>query len=223
MDPVAIAADAGLRTTLVNVGVGLWRHDFGRDFTSRVEAGVLRLDRLNAGTAFWAPTGLASLAYVTPYGDAELAYSHTVTTNPVLGQTLLADDVHLRGGVPLTKDGKLLLAATAGYQTGLLVDDNIGLDSRVRMVIGDVALGYRVTKLLVAGIRYQHVDQRSDVSLPGLPLSFVQNSVMLGASLKFPSDLDMPRTYRSPRRVDTSDEIRDTVRTPREEVQPEVH
>ena len=199
---------------LVNVGVGTWRHDWGRDFASRIEAGVLRLDRLNSNTGFWSPTGRAALAYVTPFGDAEVAYSHGVTTNPVLGQTMLSDDVRLRAGVPLTKDGKVVLSATAGYQHGQVVDDDAELQTQVDTVLADAAIGWRWTRLVMLGVRYQHVNQWSDVTLPGLPERFFQNAVYLGATIEFPPDSDMPRAYRSPQRVDGSDEIRDSDGTP---------
>jgi hypothetical protein len=202
---------------LVTTGVGTWRHDWGRDFASRVEAGVLRLDRLNSNTGFWSPTGRASLAYVTPFGDASLAYSHGVTTNAVLGQTMLSDDVRLRAGVPLTKDGRVVLSATAGYQHGQVVDDDAELQTRVDTVLADAALGWRWTRLVMLGVRYQHVNQWSDVTLPGLPERFFQNAVFLGATIEFPPDSDMPRAYRSPQRVDGSDEIRDSDRAPRSE------
>ena len=205
---------------LVNVGVATWRHDWGREFASRAEAGVLRLDRLESQTSFWAPTGLASLAYVAPFGSAELTYSHTVTTNLVLGQTLLADDVRLRAGLPLTNDGRLALAATAGYQHGLLVDETVNLAADVDTVLADAALGWQVTRPLSLGLRYQHVDQWSDVTLPGLPRRFVQNAILLGATLKLPPDAEMPRTYRAPVRVDGTDEIRDTAQTQPAEVRP---
>jgi hypothetical protein len=203
---------------LVNVGVGRWRHDWGRDFASRVEAGVLRLDLLNNGTGFWEPTGLAALAYVTPYGDAELAYSHGVTTNPVLGQTLVSDDVRLRGGLPLTTDGRFVLGMTAGYQHGTLVDERAERDADVDTVMGDVAFGWQITRPVRLTARYQHVNQWSDVVLPGLPLRFVQHMGMLGAIIELPPDADMPRSYRAPRRVDATDEIRDTVQPPRDDV-----
>jgi hypothetical protein len=198
----------------VNVGVAVWRHDWGRDFASRVEGGVLRLDRLNTDTGFWEPTGRASLAYVTPFGDAELAYSHSVTTNPVFAQTMLTDDVRLRAGVPLTKDGKIVLSATAGYQHGQVVDDNAELETDVDTLLADVGLGWRVTPLWLLGLRFQHVDQWSDITLPGLPERFYQNAVFAGATFEFPPDSDMPRAYRAPRRVDGSDEIRDSARSP---------
>jgi len=206
---------------LVNVGVGRWRHDWGRDFASRVEAGVLRLDLLNNGTGFWEPTGLAALAYVTPFGDAELAYSHGVTTNPVLGQTFISDDVRLRGGLPLTPDDRFVVAMTAGYQHGTLVDDRAERAADVDTVMGDVTFGFQITRPLRLTARYQHVNQWSDIVLPGLPLRFVQHMGMLGATIELPPDADMPRSYRAPRRVDATDEIRDTVQPPRDDVRPE--
>ena len=212
---------AELQRQLVSAGVGIWRHDWGRDFASRVEAGVLRLDRLNTGTGFWSPIGTAALAYVTPYGDAELSYSHTVTMNPVLGQTLLVDEIRLRGGLPLTKDGKFSVATTLAYQKGRLVDEDAELEADVDVVVADVGLGWQATRNLAVGLRYQHIEQRSDTSLPGLPLRFVQNGVMAGAVFKLPPDAEMPRSYRAPRRVDGSDEIRDTARPDRDDVRPD--
>ena len=201
----------GVQQQIVGTGVGLWRHDWGRDFTSRVEAGVLRVQRINTGRGFWEPTGIASLAYVTELGDAELAYDHLVTTNPLLGQSLLVDEVRLRGAVPLTTKGEVLIAASSGYQRGRLLDENAALAAHVDVILADVGVGWQVTDLLLLGLRYQHVEQISDIRVPPLPLSFVRNSVMLGATFRFPAEREMPRAYRAPRRVDRSDEIRDAV------------
>jgi hypothetical protein len=44
---------------------------------------------------------------------------------------------------------------------------------------------------------------------------------MVGATIELPPDVEMPRAYRAPRRVDATDEIRDTVQPPREDVRPE--
>jgi hypothetical protein len=209
---------AGVQRQLIGTGLGLWRHDWGRFFTSRVEAGALRVQRLNTGRGFWEPTGTAALDYVAEFGDAELAYAHTVTTNPLLGQTLLVDEVRLRGGVPLTKKGEVLIAASSGYQRGQLLDENTNVAAHVNAILADVGIGWQVTKSLLLGLRYQHFEQMSDVHpapagglVPPLPLSFVRNSVMAGATFKFPPENDMPRAYRAPRRVDRADEIRDAV------------
>src|SRR4029077_15977036 len=153
----------------------------------------------------------ASLVYVTELGDAELAYAHLVTTNPLLGQTLLVDEVRLRGGLPLTKKGELLVAASSGYQRGRLLDENATLAAHVDVILADVGVGGQVTDLLLFGIRYHHVQQILDTRVPPLPLSFVRNSVMIGATFRFPPEEGMPRAYRAPRRVDRSDEIRDAV------------
>jgi hypothetical protein len=141
--------------------------------------------------------------------------------NPVLGQTLLVDEVRLRGGLPLTKDGKFSVATTLAYQKGRLVDEDADLEADVDVLVADVGLGWQATRNLALGLRYQHIQQRSDTSLPGLPLRFVQNGVMAGAVFKLPPDAEMPRSYRAPRRVDGSDEIRDTVRPDSDDVRPD--
>ena len=201
----------GQQRQIVAGGVALWRHDWGRYLTSSAEAGALRVKRLNSHRGFWTPTGTAVLAYTTEDGDAQLSYSHTVTTNALLGQTLLVDEVRLRGELPLTKEGELTLSSTLAYQSGKLIDEDATLATRVRVILGDVSLGWQATKLLELGARYEHVEQKSGANTPPLPVSFVQNNVLLGATLKFPPDRDMPRPYRAPRRVDRTDEIRDGI------------
>ena len=204
-------APRGMQRQLVAGGALLWRHDWGRYLTSSADAGALRVQRLNTDRGFWTPAGAAVLAYTTEQGDAQLSYSHTVTTNALLGQTLLVDDVRLRGQLPLTKEGEVTLAATLAYQRGKLIDEDATLATRVRVILGDISLGWQATKLLELGARYEHVEQKSGAEAPPLPVSFVQNNVLLGATLKFPPDKDMPRPYRAPRRVDRSDEIRDGI------------
>jgi hypothetical protein len=201
----------GKQRQLVAGGAALWRHDWGRYLTSSAEAGALRVQRLNTDRGFWTPAGTAVLAYTTEDGDAQLSYAHTVTTNALLGQTLLVDEVRLRGELPLTKEGELTLASTLAYQRGKLIDEDATLATRVRVILGDVSLGWQATKLLEIGARYEHVEQESGANTPPLPVSFVQNNVLIGATLKFPPDRDMPRPYRAPRRVDRSDEIRDGI------------
>ena len=193
-------------------GVARWRHDWTLELSSSAEAGALRVTRLNTDGRAWTPVGLATLAYATEDGDAQLTYGHTLSTNALLGQSLLVDEVRLRGTLPLLAESELALAATCGYQNGHLLDDNAELTTRVRVFLADVSLAWQATKLLQLGIRYEHVDQSSGSRTPPLPLSFVQNNVLLGATVKFPRDRDMPRPYRAPRRVDRSDELRDGMR-----------
>jgi len=202
----------GVQRQLTTGGVGLWRHDWTPELTSNAEAGALRVKRLNTAGRAWTPVGMAALAYTTEDGDAQLTYAHTLATNALLGQSLLVDEVRLRGTLALLDEGKLALAATCGYQNGHLLDENAELTTRVRVLLADVSLGWQATKILQLGVRFEHVDQKSGARTPPLPLSFVQNNVLLGATLKFPPDRDMPRPYRAPRRVDRTDELRDGMR-----------
>ncbi|HEY1536418.1 MAG TPA: hypothetical protein VGF76_20500, partial [Polyangiaceae bacterium] len=190
-------APAGVQEQWLTNGVALWRHDWGRNFTSRAEAGVARVQRFNTGRGFWAPTGAAVLAFAKQSGEAQLSYTHGVSTNALLGQSLLADEIRLRGALPLTDDNRFLLAATAGYQRGRLIDEEANLAAHVSIANADVVLGWQATKALEFTLKYQHIQQVSDAAAPPLPLSFVQNNVLVGAILKLPPDHDMPRPYRA--------------------------
>src|SRR6185503_4301657 len=122
------------------------------------------------------------------------------------------DEVRLRGAVPLMARDELVDAASAGYQKGRLIEEDATLAAHVDVILVDVGLGWQATDNLTVGPRYQYLQQFTDADHPPLPLSFTKNTVMLGATVKFPPDRDMPRPYRQPHRVDRSDEIRDVGR-----------
>jgi hypothetical protein len=200
----------GQQRQLLTAAVATYRHDFGYLFTGSAEAGVLRVDRLNSGQGQLYPTGAAALAYSTETGAAQLSYRHTVTTNALLGQWSLMDEVRLHGGIPLTRKGELFCAANAGYQRGRLLDPELNDAIRLEIWLADVSLGYRLNDYVTLALRYQHVDQYSSKDPPvrGLPVSYYRNDVMIGATFVFPPERKMPRPYRAPARVDGSDELR---------------
>ncbi|HEY3496036.1 MAG TPA: hypothetical protein VGK73_15165 [Polyangiaceae bacterium] len=195
---------------LVTRGVGTWRRDLGRYFTSSVEAGVMHVDRFDPHRGALYPTGGATLAYADVIGDAQLSYVHAVFTNALLGQSLLTDEVRLRGAVPLDQRERYVVGASAGYQVGRLLDENAELATNVSVLHFDVSFGWRANDFLTLGLRGQHIDQRSDTRIATLPVSYVQNNLMLGAVVRFPPEREMPRGYRAPQRVDRTDELRGT-------------
>ncbi len=194
---------------VVAAGVASWRRDWGRQWTSAVEAGAMRVERVTTGRGFLAPIGAAALAYVNDVGDAELSYAHRTTTNALLGQSLLVDEVRLRAGLPFSTSPALSFATSSSYQRGRLIDDQGGLAAHLAALLLDAGLGWQAADALLVTLKYQYVQQWSDAEGPPLPLSFARNAVTLGATVKFPPDARMPRPYRAPRRIDRSDEIRD--------------
>jgi hypothetical protein len=201
---------AGTQRQLADTGVLQWRHDLSAHFSDRLEAGVFRVDRLNTRRGFWSPTGAAALTYTNDRGEAELSYAHALTTIPFLGQFLLVDEVRLRGAVPITPNRELLFVTSAAYQRGRLLDQDETLVAHVDTLLADVGLAWQVADPLLLGLRYQYVQRWSDVSLPPLPLSFARNTVTLSATIQLPPQNEMPKRYRAPRRVDRTDEIRDS-------------
>ena len=200
---------AGTQKELTTTGVGRWRHDLGRHFTDRVEAGVMRVERLNTDAGFWSPTGTAALTYTDDQGELELSYAHTMTSNLLLGQYLLVDEIRLHGALPLLRRPAVLLAASAGYQAGQLHNDDTSVAAHVDTFLVDVGVTCQVADPVLLGLRYQYVQRWSDVSLPPLPLSFTRNTVLMTATIKWPPDREMPRRYRAPVRVDRTDEVRE--------------
>lgn len=197
-----------LQRELVSRAVAVYRRDLGRYFTSRLEAGIARLDRLETHKDLWYPTGQAALDYTDTYGNASLTYRRAITTNILLGQSYLSDEVRLRGAVPLDQKGTFSVGASAGYQTGRLLDEDARLATHVSLLLLDATFGWQTTPWLLLGVRAQHIDQRSEVRVITLPVSFVQNNLIFGAAVKFPPDPEMPAAYRAPQRVDRTDEIR---------------
>jgi hypothetical protein len=203
-------APAGTQDELTSTSVLQWRQDLGRHFSDRLEAGTMRIDRLNTHTGFWSPAAAAALTYTNDQGALELSYAHAMTSNLLLGQYLLVDEVLLHGGLPIIRRPDVLLAVTAGYQAGQLLNEDTTLAAHVNTFLVDVGVACQVADPMLLSLRYQYVQRWSDVTLPPLPLSFTRNTVLLSATIKWPPDRQMPRRYRAPNRVDRSDEIRDT-------------
>jgi hypothetical protein len=200
---------AGTQRQIVAAGVASWRRDWGRQWSSAIEAGGMRVERLSTGRGFFYPTGSAALAYANDFGDAELSYAHRTTTNTLLGQFLLVDEVRLRAGLPISASPALSFVTSSSYQRGRLIDDQADLAAHLAALLLDAGLGWQAIDTVLLSVKYQYVQQWSDADRPPLPLSFVRNAVTLGATVKFPPDAQMPRPYRAPRRIDRSDEVRD--------------
>jgi hypothetical protein len=200
---------AGTQRQLVAAGVASWRHDWGRHFNSAIDAGAMRVERLSTGRGSFYPTGSAALAYSNDVGDAQLSYAHRTTTNALIGQSLLVDEVRLSAGLPISTSPAVSLATSSSYQRGRLIDEDATLAAHLAALLLDAGVGWQVIDTVLLTLRYQYVQQWSDADRPPLPLSFARNAVTLGATIKFPPDVQMPRPYRAPRRIDRSDEIRD--------------
>lgn len=206
----AVNADGtstGTLHQLTNAMVLTWRHDFGRYFSSRAEAGEEVVLQLTRHSQLWTPTGLLMVGYAREEGSAYLSYTRTAALNALLGQTLLVDEVRLSGALPLDRRAHWVVATSTGYQHGRLIEATGDLATHVNVLLADVALSWQALDQLTLSARYQYFDQRSGAARPPLPLSFVRNTVMLTATLEIPRSKDMPRAYRAPRRVDKSDRI----------------
>jgi hypothetical protein len=200
-------APLGNLAQVINEYVAIWRHDWGRYFTHRLEAGAVHLIPISREGVFWHPAGTAVLAYAREEGHAGIAYTHTVRPNLLLGQLVLIDEGRAYGGIPLDEDDDFWISGTLGYQKGRLIAPDGTLATEVDVALGDLGLSWQALDHLTLSARYQHITQVSGATLPPLPLSYDRNTVMLTATLKWPPDDEMPRRYRAPLRVDRTDEL----------------
>lgn len=192
---------------VINEYVGIWRHDWSRYVSSRLEAGAVHVIPIARDGELLQPAGAASLGYFRDEGRVELGYTHTVRTNMILGQLILVDEVALRGTIPVDEDDKVWLSSSVGYQKGRLIGPDGELETEVDVILGDVGAVWSITDHVGVGLRYQHINQRSDTDVPPLPLSYDRNTVMGTVTLRWPPDDEMPRRYREPSRVDQRDEL----------------
>jgi len=197
----------GNQEQVIGTGLFRWRHDWGMWISSRAEAGAVEVWRLNTGKTYVGPVGGAALAYTREDAEGALEYSHLVTTNVLLAQTILADEVRLHGTLPLHKKPDAFVGASAAYSNGRIIDENGDLATDLDVLLLDFTVGYEPEDELLLALRYQHIDQVG-ADVPPLPLSFVRNTVMLTARFTIPREEDMPRRYRAPLRVDGTDTVR---------------
>jgi hypothetical protein len=200
-------ARLGNLSQLINEYVGIWRHDWSRYVTSRLEGGAVHVIPLSRDGELWHPAARASLGYARDEGRVEISYTHTVRTNLLLGQLVLIDEVALHGAIPLDRDDELWLSSSIGYQKGKLLGPSGELETRVDVALGDVALAWQVQDHVTLAGRFQHITQTTDAEAPPLPLSYDRNTVMATVTFKWPPDREMPRRYRPPERVDRQDEL----------------
>lgn len=188
--------------------VGRWRHDWGRRWSSQIDAGWVAADGLRGGSrAVSGPGGLAALRYTHEGGAADLSYTRTITPSLPIGQLLQGDAITAQGALPLDGASKLVMAASCGVQRNRVIDTVRGdLAGRIDVVLVDVALLYSPTAALALGARYQRFEQLGDVADARLgQLPFSRDIVGLTVGVAWPPLPSLAAPIALPMRVDRAD------------------
>ena len=193
-------------------GAFRWRHDLSETWSTELRlglAGAVRADPVRGGV--WGPIGLASVQWADEGYDAQLSFQRTLGPDLVTATTMMADQVLLTAGVPLSREYQIVLRAGAGYahnrgiqveQAGFLAvlpfatpssTKNARLVTTYDSYSLDVSLGWYPEELPYVELRYQHLEQIG-VANQAVPAStYYRNLIMLTAGIVWPSRLPPQR------------------------------
>jgi hypothetical protein len=165
-----------------------WTLDLAGGATSAADADDL-------GNLKWYPIGNATVAFQEDKQSASLSYNRGVTLNPFLRQTIIADDVVVRAGLPL-RDSRWLIGGAIGYQHASTVTFDPAVPAATLNVFSlDASVAYEISPTMNLGGRYQLAVQESDAeTVPDL----VRNSISIVFTAKYPDRTRTVVPFRQP-------------------------
>jgi hypothetical protein len=188
-----------------------WRHDLRFSWSTELWAGASLVFLADDPSRYgYQLSGGASLRYASTEGQAELAYARQAVPNVLVAQAFFVDEVSLRGSLPLGRTN-LLASAGLGYQHGSLINLGSGRESNtIDVYLADAQLAWHPQPWpLGLAVRYQRFQQSAEAppGMMGAAPSLTRNVVLLSVSASWPNGAAPVLPYRSPIRVDRSDEV----------------
>ncbi len=199
--------------------VALWQHDFTKQWSSNVNAGVVYVNPIYnlTGDTEAAPFPIFGLtaAYTDVWGRAQLTARRQVTPNLFIAQNTISDGVNVTFAMPLAfldKDSrkrapKVVGIGTVGVDRTQLIDPtNAELAGRFNLARLDLAVGWQPRTGQTLGLRYEFTYQNGDTIGDMVVPSFYRNTFYFTYSLRWPEDVRVrvPRRNNSVR-ADQSD------------------
>jgi hypothetical protein len=144
------------------------------------------------------PTGGATLDYKIERGTAAASYTHGANLNPYLRQTLISDDVVLRGGLPIGGT-RWVITGAIGYQHAKTILSQADATTTTLDVFSiDADFAYQISPTMDLGIRYQFADQEGDSELaPDL----VRNALSVTFVMRYPDQTRTVLPFKQPLRM----------------------
>jgi hypothetical protein len=181
--------DVPERQQLLAAISGAWRHDFTYSWSGELDAGAVIAMRPDGSGRVIEPTALAALRYLRKEGRVELSYARLVTANVYLSQTLVNDEVTLRGSVPFGSKDQVTIGASAAYHHGRVINVDTGvLGASVNMWFADATISYYPRREIELFARYQFTDEIGNPSdVTPLP-TFKRHVALVGMTAIYPVD-----------------------------------
>lgn len=189
--------------------VGVWQHDWSKEWSSSVDAGVVYVNPIfnltgDTEAAFFPIFG-ATVAYTDVYGRALFSARRMVMPNLFVAQNSVSESINATWAMPLTfldKDGRRRAPRFVGIGT-VGVDRTQMIDPTDAQLIGnfllarlDVAVGWQPRPGQTLGLRYEFMYQNGDEVADMIVPSFYRNTFYFTFALRWPEDVQV----RVPRR-----------------------
>ncbi len=189
-----------------------WKHDFGHFFSTELGGGAIEVMRVDTGGGrFWDWAGLAGAHYVREQGQLDLVYTHGVEPSLLVGQTFDADQVYLRGAIPLARKVPLTLALSTGFMHARQIDTEVASTvGTVDDLLVDLLLSYAPNPEVALQLRYQLLYQLGSPADPTVAGSvdepnYLRNTVMFTIVGHYPPGAPQAVPSHFAQRVDGAD------------------
>ena len=192
--------------------VAVWQHDWSKEWSSAVDAGVVYVNPIFnlTGDTKAAPFPIFGLtaAYTDVWGRAQLTARRTVTPNLFIAQNTVSDSVNAVFAMPLTfldkdarrRNPRVVGVGTVGVDHTQMIDPvNASLTGNFWVGRLDAAVAWQPRPGQTLGLRaeltYQEGDMVADMTVP----SFHRFTFYFTYSLRWPEDVQV----RVPRRANS--------------------
>jgi len=204
-------------------GVGVWQHDWNREWSSNVDGGVVNVNPIGIDpynptqerNPAWFPIFGVIAAYTEVYGRAQFEARRQVTPNMFIAQNTLSDGVKLAMAMPLRwfdrnsteREPRVIGLGSAGLERIQLINPFNGeLKGRFVVARVDLGVGWQPRPGQTVGLRYEFVYQSGDTVADMIVPTFFRNTFYFTYALRWPEDVQVrvPRRNQS-MRADRSD------------------
>lgn len=202
-DPLLELQKSRLDRQLVPRGRIQWRHDFNKRWSGSADGGVALVFPYGADPyhpmATDRKSGVfpilgASLAYVEPWGRAQLQVRRDITPNLFVAQNTVNDIAFAQLAMPLTwlddsamrRPKFVLLGSVGGGRTQLI--DTLTGEQNSAFLVGraDVGINYNSSPGITYGVRYELLAQTGNDSAEQVVPGFFRNTLFFTFAIRYP-------------------------------------
>jgi hypothetical protein len=194
--------------------IGVWNHDFSKEWSSSINAGVVYVNPiygLTGDTAAGAfPTFGITGAYTDVWGRAQVTARRGIAPNLFIAQNTVSDGMNATFAMPLAfldrdaprREPRFVGLGTVGFDRTRMIDpETADLDGRFYIGRVDLTVGWQPREGQTFSVRYEFAYQSGDSVAEMTVPSFFRNTFYFTFALRWPEDVrvKVPRRNSSMR------------------------